>query len=77
MLAYIANKEMTDSYAQCGALLIDDEADLRYARAGDHFVAFLECATEVLIVDFLHSRSDLPRQILAFGALKNDESDKR
>jgi hypothetical protein len=36
----------------------------------------LECATEVLIVDFLHSRSDLPRQIAAWGALKNNESDK-
>ncbi len=65
-----------EAVSQSCSVLIDDEADLRYARAGEHFVVFLERATEVLIVDFLHSRSDLPRHIAALGALKNDGSDK-
>jgi len=56
-----------EGVSQSCAVLLDDEADLRYARAGDHFVVLLECATEVLIVDFLHSHSDLPRQIAAWG----------
>jgi len=65
-----------DAVSQSCSVLIDDEADLRYARAGEHFVVFLERSTEVLIVDFLHSRSDLPRYIAALGTLKNDGSDK-
>lgn len=65
-----------DAVSRSCSVLVDDEADLRYARAGEHFVVFLERATEVLIVDFLHSRSDLPRHIAALGALKNDRSDK-
>ena len=58
------------------SVLFDDEADLRYARAGEHFVVFLEHSTEVLIVDIMHSRNDLPRQIAACGALKNDGSNE-
>ncbi len=65
-----------DAVSQSCSVLIDDEADLSYARAGEHFVVFLERSTEVLIVDFLHSRSDLPRHIAALGTLKNDGSDK-
>jgi len=65
-----------DAVSQSCSVLIDDEADLRYARAGEHFVVFLERSTEVLIVDFLHSRSDLPRHIAALGTLTNDGSDK-
>lgn len=37
--------------------------DLRFARAGQHFVIFVEYAHQVIIVDFLHSRSDLPRRL--------------
>jgi toxin ParE1/3/4 len=36
----------------------------------------LEHSTEVLVVDILHSRSDLPRHIAALGALKNDGSNE-
>ena len=45
--------------------LIDPELaeDLRFARAGQHFVVFIETAEQVVIVDFLHSRSDLPRRL--------------
>ena len=37
--------------------------DLRFARCGQHFVIFVEDAEQVIIVDFLHARSDLPRRL--------------
>lgn len=37
--------------------------DLRFARAGQHFVVFIEYDEQVIIIDFLHSRSDLPRRL--------------
>jgi plasmid stabilization system protein ParE len=65
-----------DAVSRSCAILVDDyEVELRYARAGEHFVVFLERSTEILVVDFLHSRSDLPRHIAALRALKNDGSD--
>ncbi|MDO5706723.1 MAG: type II toxin-antitoxin system RelE/ParE family toxin [Paracoccus sp. (in: a-proteobacteria)] len=39
--------------------------DLRFARAGQHFVIFVEDAEQVIVVDFLHARSDLPRRLAA------------
>nr|WP_210730493.1 type II toxin-antitoxin system RelE/ParE family toxin [Roseibacterium persicicum] len=36
---------------------------LRLARAGQHVVVFIEDAGQVIIVDCLHSRSDLPRRL--------------
>lgn len=46
----------------------DDSVGLSYARAGEHFVIVLDDPDEVIIVDFLHSRSDLPRHIAALKA---------
>ena len=45
--------------------IIDPELpeDLRFARSGQHFVIFVEQADQVIIVEFLHSRSDLPRRL--------------
>ncbi len=37
--------------------------DVRFARAGEHFVVFVEFAEEIAILDFLHGKSDLPRRI--------------
>ena len=37
--------------------------DLRFARAGQHFIVFIESANAVVIVDFLHGRSDLPARL--------------
>jgi plasmid stabilization system protein ParE len=34
--------------------------DLRFTRAGQHLVVFIEDDDAVVIVDFLHGRSDLP-----------------
>lgn len=53
----------------CAVLLGHGDTDLRYARAGEHFVVFLDAAEQVVIVDFLHSRSDLPRHIAALDVL--------
>ena len=39
--------------------------DLRFTRAGQHFVVFVEDAEQVIIIDFLHSRSDLPQRVAA------------
>lgn len=47
--------------------------DLRYTRSGQHFVVFVEDADSVTIVDFLHSRSDLPRRLAAL----DDQVDRR
>ncbi|MDX5349985.1 MAG: type II toxin-antitoxin system RelE/ParE family toxin [Paracoccaceae bacterium] len=46
--------------------------DLRFARAGQHFVIFVEDAEQVIIVDFLHGRSDLPRRLAALTEPKHD-----
>lgn len=54
-------------------VLVDDAADLRYLRAGEHFLVFLDRPDEVIIVDILHSRSDLPRHIAALAALKEKD----
>jgi toxin ParE1/3/4 len=37
--------------------------DLRFARAGQHFVVFINYPEQVIIIDFLHGRSDLPRRL--------------
>lgn len=48
--------------------------DLRLARAGQHFVIFVEDPAQVIIVDFLHGRSDLPRRLAALSDPKSDRN---
>ncbi len=50
--------------------LLDPGADtvLRYARAGEHFLVFIDTPGELVIVDILHGRSDLPTRIAAIQA---------
>ena len=45
--------------------LIDPDLpeDLRFARAGQHFVIFVEDPGQVVVIDFLHGRADLPRRL--------------
>ena len=43
--------------------------DLRFTRSGQPFIVFVENADGVTIVDFLHSRSDLPRRLAALDDL--------
>ena len=59
------------AHSRSCAVLVDDAADLRFARAGEHFLVFLDQPDEVTIVDILHSRSDLPRLVAALAALRN------
>jgi plasmid stabilization system protein ParE len=58
-------------YSRSCAVLVDNAADLRFARAGEHFLVYLDQPDEVIIVDILHSRSDLPRHVAALATLKN------
>jgi len=58
------------AHSRSCAVLVDEAADLRFARAGEHFLVFLDQPDEVIIVDILHSRSDLPRHVAALAALR-------
>lgn len=50
----------------CRRIIDPDLAEnLRFTRCGRHFIVFVEDADRVVIVDFLHSRSDLPRRLAA------------
>ncbi|MEC3863389.1 type II toxin-antitoxin system RelE/ParE family toxin, partial [Mesobacterium sp. TK19101] len=62
------------AHSRSCSILVDDTADLRYLRAGEHFLVFLDRAEEVIIIDILHSRSDLPRHIAALTTLRSNES---
>ncbi|MCA1776997.1 MAG: type II toxin-antitoxin system RelE/ParE family toxin [Loktanella sp.] len=61
-----------EAHSQSCAVLMDDVEDLRFIRAGEHFLVFLEQPDEVIIVDILHSRCDLPHHVAALIALKNE-----
>lgn len=48
----------------CNVLVEDiSDHDVRFARAGEHFVVFVELADEIAILDFVYGRSDLSRRI--------------
>lgn len=51
---------------------MDDAGDLRFVRTGEHFLVFLDQPDAVVIIDMLHSRSDLPRHLTALKALKSE-----
>lgn len=62
------------AHSRSCSILVDDAADLRYLRAAEHFLIFLDRPEEVIIVDVLHSRSDLPRHITALTTLRSNET---
>ena len=62
------------AHSRSCAVLVDGAEDLRFLRAGEHFLVFLDRPDEVIIVDILHSRSDLPRNVEALVMLSGDES---
>lgn len=37
--------------------------ELRFTRAGEHYIAFVEDRGEIVVFDFIHVRMDLPGQI--------------
>ena len=50
----------------CRRLIAADlPEELRFTRSGQHFIVFIEDAAQVIIVDFLHSRADLPGKLAA------------
>jgi len=53
----------------CG-ILVDDADDLRFVRLG-HYLVFLDQPDEVVIVDILHTRSDLPRHVATLMTVRN------
>jgi len=58
----------------CRALLDPDlPEDLRFTRAGQHVVVFIEDAERVIIVDFLHVRSDFPAKLDRLEAKRRRE----
>ena len=62
------------AHSRSCAVLVDGAEDLRFLRAGEHFLVFLDRPDAVIIVDILHSRSDLPRHVAALAALQNGDS---
>ena len=47
--------------------LIDPDLpeNLRFTRCGQHFIVFVGDPEQMIIVEFLHSRSDLPKRLAA------------
>lgn len=55
----------------CRRLVAPDlPEDLRFTRSGQHFIVFVEDAAQVIIVDFLHSRADLPDKLANLSSAK-------
>lgn len=54
------------------SILVDDAENLRFTRAGEHFLVFLYQPDEVFVVEILHSRSDLPHHVAALMTLNGE-----
>lgn len=53
------------------AALVEGPSELRFTRAGEHFLVFLDQPDEIIIVDILHGRSDLARHVSALSILRD------
>ncbi len=64
------------AFSQSCRHLVDPDLpeDLRFVRCGRHFIVFVEYPAQVIIVDFLHNRSNLPRRL---AALQNPETGRK
>lgn len=62
------------AHSRSCAVLVDDVEDLRFIRAGEHFLVFLDRPDEVIIIDILYSRSDLSRHVAGLAWSTNDDS---
>ena len=58
------------AHSRSCAILVDNADELRFVRAGEYFLVFLDQPDAVIIVDILHARSDLPRHVAALTAMK-------
>jgi plasmid stabilization system protein ParE len=60
----------------CAALLPgggSGAADLRYLRAGGHFLVYLDRPDALIVIEILHAQSDLPRHLAALGQTAEPE----
>ncbi len=63
------------SWQDCRGLIAPDlPEDMRFTRCGQHFIVFVENLAQVIIVDFLHSRSDLPGKLAALSDPRYDRN---
>jgi len=46
---------------------------LRFARAGQHFIVFIEDDVQIVIIDFLHARADLPASLAGLAEPSPDK----
>ena len=59
----------------CRTLIDPDlKEDLRFARSGQHFIVFVEDEASVIIVDFLHSRSNLPAKLASLAKQRPEQN---
>jgi len=65
IIACCENIASGKSQSQSCRLLIDPDLpeDLRFARVGQHFVVFIDTPDQIIILEFLHSKSNLPRHL--------------
>ena len=49
----------------CSGLAGEGAEGLRFIRAGRHFVVYVEIGEEVIVLDVVHGRADLPRRLRA------------
>lgn len=61
------------AHSRSCAALVEGAEDLCYISAGEHFLVFLDRSEEVIIVEVLHSRSDLPRHIARLTAIQDSQ----
>lgn len=54
-----------DLTGQDCSLLAGEGSGLRFIRAGRHFVVYTEMGEEVVVLDVIHGRADLPRRLKA------------
>ena len=59
----------------CRAIIDPDlKEDLRFVRSGQHFIVFVEDEASVIIVDFLHSRCDLPAKLASLEKQRPEQN---
>ena len=77
-----------DLIAKCGSIAAGDvhsrncsvlsgsrkKSGLHYAQCGQHFIVFYDSKGEIVVLDFIHMREDLPRQIAFLEAKAADQN---
>jgi plasmid stabilization system protein ParE len=56
-----------DLTGQDCSVLAGEGSELRFIRAGRHFVVYTVLGEEVVVLDVIHGRADLPRRLKALA----------